>query len=240
MTRVLVTGASGFIGRHALPLLVGRGYDVHAVTRTDLRPAAMDGVRWHRCDLLDGAQSDAVVDEVRPTHLLHFAWYATPPDYWTSPDNLAWVEASLHLLRRFAQLGGERAVLAGTCAEYDLAHGYCSEELTPLRPATLYGASKHALQVVSARAEFSTAWGRIFFLYGPAEHPSRLVASVIRALMQDHVAPCSHGRQVRDFLHAQDVASAFVALLDSEVEGPVNIASGFPSPSGRSPRRSVP
>lgn len=227
MTRVLVTGAGGFIGRHALPVLLERGHQVDAVSRT-VPPTATDGVRWHGCDLLDAAQADALLEAVRPTHLLHFAWYATPPDYWTSPENLAWVEAGVHLLRRFAALGGERAVLAGTCAEYDLTHGYCSEQLTPLRPGSVYGASKHALQTVTANAGISTAWGRIFFLYGPAEHPSRLVASVVRALLAGRPAPCSHGRQVRDFLHARDVASAFVALLDSQVVGPVNIASGVP------------
>jgi nucleoside-diphosphate-sugar epimerase len=190
------------------------------------------GVEWHACDLLDGPQVDQLLDQVRPTHLLHFAWYATPPDYWTATENVSWAEAGLGLLRRFGATGGERAVLAGTCAEYDLSHGYCSELLTPLRPVSLYGACKHALQTVTAEAGdalgLSTAWGRIFHLYGPAEHPSRLVASVISALLAGDPAPCSHGRQVRDFLHAEDVASAFVSLLDSGVEGPVNISSGVP------------
>src|SRR5260370_34716314 len=74
----------------------------------------------------------------------------------------------------------------------------------------------------------SSAWGRIFHLYGPHEHPSRLVSSVIRSLLRGEPVPCSDGRQVLDFLHVADVASAFVALLESNVEGPVNIASGVP------------
>lgn len=232
MTPVLVTGGSGFVGRHALTLLADRGLDVHVVGRGDAPPWLPPAVRWHAADLLDPRRTDELLDSVRPARLLHFAWYATPPDYWTSPDNVAWVEASLHLLRRFAALGGERAVLAGTCAEYDLAGGSCTEEVTPLRPATLYGACKHALQAVTNAAAdqlgISAAWGRIFFLYGPSEHPTRLVASVIRAVLAGKPALCSHGRQVRDFLHAADVAAAFVHLLESAVEGPVNIASGLP------------
>jgi nucleoside-diphosphate-sugar epimerase len=72
----------------------------------------------------------------------------------------------------------------------------------------------------------STAWARVFFQYGPGEHPDRLVASVIRHLLSAREAPCSHGRQIRDFLHVADVGAAFAALLDSAVTGPVNIGSG--------------
>jgi nucleoside-diphosphate-sugar epimerase len=79
-----------------------------------------------------------------------------------------------------------------------------------------------------AQKKISFAWGRIFFLYGPHEHPERMVASVINALLRGESARCSHGKQVRDFLYVKDVANAFVALLESCVEGPVNIASGNP------------
>jgi nucleoside-diphosphate-sugar epimerase len=72
----------------------------------------------------------------------------------------------------------------------------------------------------------SYAWGRIFFLYGPHEHPDRLVSSVIRSLLQGEPARCSHGNQIRDFLHVEDVAHAFVTLLDSDMEGAVNIGRG--------------
>ena len=75
------------------------------------------------------------------------------------------------------------------------------------------------------REHLSTAWGRIFFQFGPYEHPDRLVPSVIRNLLQDREAPCSHGRQIRSFLHVADVGAAFAAVLDSELEGPVNIGS---------------
>ncbi len=122
--------------------------------------------------------------------------------------------------------------MAGTCAEYDWNYGYCTETVTPCRPATPYGVCKNALQDVlraySAEAKLSSAWGRIFFLYGPQESPARLVASVAKALLSGEVARCSHGRQLRDFMHVEDVAAAFVHLLDSPVEGAVNISSGHP------------
>jgi len=122
--------------------------------------------------------------------------------------------------------------LAGTCAEYDWNYGYCSEGITPTRPQTLYGTCKNSLQGIlsqfSKQTGISSAWGRIFFLYGPYEAKNRFIPSVITSLLQEQPARCTHGNQIRDFLHVEDVASAFVSLLESNVEGPINIASGQP------------
>jgi len=229
--RVLVTGASGFIGRHALAPLIERGFEVHAVRRDGAEPA-IAGCTWRHADLLDLTAIRPLMQDVRPTHLLHFAWNAVPGQYWTTLDNFAWVQASLELLRHFQAVGGQRVVMAGTCAEYDWAYGYCSEGVTPTAPTTTYGTCKLALQrmldAYATQADLSSAWGRIFFLHGPHEHPSRLVSSVIRSLLQGESARCSMGTQIRDFLHVQDVADAFVALLESDVVGPINIGSGQP------------
>jgi nucleoside-diphosphate-sugar epimerase len=182
--------------------------------------------------LLEGTAAATLVGRIEPTHLLHLAWYVEPGLFWSSSRNLQWVGASIELVRAFFAGTGKRAVLAGTCAEYDWAFGRCSEVATPLAPNTLYGACKHAVQVaVDAYARersLSIAWSRIFFLYGPHESAERLVPSVIRAVLAGESARCSHGQQVRDFLHIADAGSAFVATLDSEVEGAVNLASGTP------------
>jgi nucleoside-diphosphate-sugar epimerase len=77
-------------------------------------------------------------------------------------------------------------------------------------------------------ANISTAWGRLFFVYGPHELERRLVPSVVLALLQAKPALCSHARQIRDYLYVEDAAEAMVALFTSDVEGAVNIASGIP------------
>jgi nucleoside-diphosphate-sugar epimerase len=250
MKKVLLTGATGFIGRHCLRALADAGSfdEIHAVsTREDASGLAHESaldvdsatattrasvvVRWHRANLLSDADVRRVLAEVRPTHLLHMAWYAEPGKYWTSPVNEEWLRASKELLRAFVEHGGERVVVAGTCAEYDWSDGgYCSEQETRLLPATLYGKCKHALhqalEELSHDTNLSAAWGRIFFLYGTHEHPQRLVASVIRSLLRNEPARCTHGEQLRDFLYVRDVADAFASLLESDVRGAVNIASG--------------
>jgi nucleoside-diphosphate-sugar epimerase len=145
-----------------------------------------------------------------------------------------WVSASLELLENFIACGGKRVVFAGTCAEYEWKEAILSEATTPLLPATLYGICKNALQSVftaaTAKAGVSSAWGRVFFLYGPYESPTRLVPAVILPMLKGEPAMLSHCRQVRDFMHVEDVARAFVATLDSEFQGPINIASGTPVP----------
>src|SRR5262249_11285022 len=163
----------------------------HAVSS---RPRPQDGfaVYWHQADLLNPQDIATLLLSIRPTHLLHLAWYAEPGKYWTSEKNLEWICASLNLLIEVVRHGGQRVVMAGPCAEYDWPSGHCAEAVAPLTPTTLYGSSKHALQVllaaVARQAGLSSAWGRIFFLFGPYEHPSRLVASVARSLLQGEPA----------------------------------------------------
>jgi len=232
MKKVLVTGATGFIGRHCLKVLsAGNQYELHAICHGSIIKG-LHNVTWHKVDLLHPGAAFSLLSEIRPTHLLHLAWYAVPGKFWSSMENFKWVSASLSLLRAFAECGGERCVLAGSCAEYDWRYGYCSEMITPCKPATVYGTCKHSLQVMTdvfcKNSGLSNAWGRIFFLYGPDEPEQKLISSVITSLLKRQPASCSHGNQIRDFLYVQDVASAFVALLGSDVQGPVNISSGSP------------
>ena len=230
--RVLVTGASGFIGRHVLGPLVRRGFEVHAITSRDTPPpqAPVD-VTWHRADLLKLGEQSELLAAIAPTHLLHLAWYAEHGRFWTSTENLRWAAATIALVQAFADGGGRRAVLAGSCAEYRWGDpGPCVEGVTPLEPATLYGTCKNAtravLEAAAGELGIELAWGRVFFLHGPGEAPGRLVASVARALLAGERAATGDGTQVRDFLHVDDVAGAFAALLDSSVSGAVNIGSG--------------
>jgi len=227
MKRILVTGATGFIGARAVAHLLAKGYDVYAAGHT---PPQDSRIKFHTADVLNIGAMRAAVETIQATHLLHLAWNVTPGHYWKAPDNLDWVSATLHLARAFVSAGGQRAVFAGTCAEYLWGPSRFYEMQTPCAPASLYGTAKDALhRLLTAYAletGLSIGWGRIFFLYGPGEKPGRLVGDAIKALSAAQLFPASHGNQMRDFLHVDDVGAAFAALVDSDVQGPVNIGSG--------------
>lgn len=233
MKKLLVTGARGFIGRHCLQLLDRSEYEVHAVgTRPDSTGRASE-VQWHHVDLLSRTHVHNLLAEVRPSHLLHLAWFTVPGQYWTAPENTAWLEASTTLFHRFVLGGGQRIVGAGTCAEYMPDDtGACSEFETTVAPASSYGIAKHAvhqqLTALLPHLSMGGAWGRIFQPYGPCEHPSRFVPSAIVSLLRGRAMQCTQGDHIRDFIHVADVAGALVALLTCEVSGPVNIGSGDP------------
>jgi nucleoside-diphosphate-sugar epimerase len=231
VSRVLVSGGSGFIG---LPTLVGlrrAGIEVHALSSRPA-PPAVDGVRWWQVDLADRGAVERATCEIAADSLMHLAWYVEHGRFWSAQENVEWVERSLHLLRSFAGAGGQRVVMVGTCAEYDwsVTAPRLGESSSPIAPATLYGAAKDGLRRVAAafadQAQVEFAWGRLFFLYGPREAPNRLVAAVIRGALAGRPVDVTSGRQIRDLLHVEDVAGALVALLGSGVTGAVNIGSG--------------
>jgi nucleoside-diphosphate-sugar epimerase len=245
MNRLLITGATGFLGAPCVLRALSE-FEVHAVARKcserpGLPRSSSDHGRgkpgrspsFHLCDLFNAVAVKELLAAVRPTHLLHLAWIATPGMYWTSPENHRWVEASKQVLTAFAEHGGRRAVIAGTCAEYDwTGDGVCREFETETRPATLYGQCKNGLREWVEGCSLSFVWARLFFLYGPREHTARLVPSVARSLLAGEVAECSAGTQERDFLHVDDVADALISLLKSDLEGPVNVGSGEAVPVG--------
>jgi len=224
---VLVTGAGGFLGRHCLRALLGRGFDVHAVGRT---APGDPRVGFSPVDLHDAPAVAAVIRGVRATHLLHLAWEVTPGKFWQSPNNLDWVAGTALLVRAFAEAGGRHAVFAGSCVEYDWSVGGVYTEDSPSASRTLYGVCKDAtrrvVQSYCGNAGVRWAWGRVFFPYGPGEPADKLVTATIRALKAGRPTRSSAGTQVRDFIHAADAAEAFAVLVDSSVQGIVNVGTG--------------
>jgi nucleoside-diphosphate-sugar epimerase len=237
MMRLLITGGRGFVGRSVLPLALEAGAEIHATTTSPDVAADFEGlpIAWHRVDLRVPGASAKLIDDVRPTHVLHFAWIATHGVYWTSEENLQWLAATTEMIHAFGRASGERFILAGTNAEYDWTYGYLSEDTTPERPHTLYGTCKlaaHKVLMAAARQQgFSAATGRIFDAYGPHEQTERLIPYACRTLANGGEGHFSSGTQLRDFLHVSDIGRAFATLLArNEANGSFNISSGVPIP----------
>jgi len=228
--RVLVTGASGFIGRQTIGPLLERGYEVHAVGRNSTDPRA----QWHHANLLDQGQRRQMVRAVRPDSLIHCAWFTKHGAYWEAAENLDWVAASLDLARFAVDSGTSRLVIAGTCAEYDWTNGPSRpwREDEACQPASLYGKAKDALHRLltpfAASAGAGLVWARLFHLYGPYEPPARLVPWLLTSLREGRHAVIGSANAVRDFMHSADAGRALAHLLDSDATGAINVASGQP------------
>lgn len=224
--RALVTGATGFVGRTVVESLGQRGVEVVTLGRH----ADCDV----QADLLDDAPLDNAMRRAAADTLIHVAWYAEHGKFWTAPINTQWVTASGRLAEAFCRAGGHRIVGVGTCAEYEWAQeAFCVEATTPLRPATLYGASKHqanqAMTAICAKHSVPFAWARLFIPIGKGEPPGRLIPSVIAALRDEREPFAIGGAALRDFLHVSDVGEALVALALSDGVGSFNVGAGQPT-----------
>lgn len=226
--KVLVTGGAGFLGRVVIPNLAAMGYQVHAVTHHAKinEPSTIS----HKANLLNCIAARNLISTIKPDALVLLAWHMAPENA-SATENFDWIAPTITLIETFAEVGGRRVLVCGSCAEYDWkAPTPFSESFTPLDPASAYGSAKLALfqefTALCDRSEISGVWARPFFMYGPGEARRRLAADVIVSLLQGRPALCSPGNQLRDYLHVSDVASAISMLLSSDAIGPVNIGSG--------------
>lgn len=229
--RVLVTGASGFIGRRLVRILSTGGCEVLALTRSPGPIAHCAGTI--RLDLLRADEIAEPIADASADMLIHLAWYTKHGAFWSSRQNEKWVPATERLVKAFCAAGGAQVLVAGSCAEYDWSSGKCHEENTPLLPASLYGRTKNEarqrIMAACAGSGTSLAWARIFFPIGPDQSPSRLIPSVLDVLQGVRSPFPLDGAALRDFMHVEDVARALSVVAISGTTGAVNVCTGRPT-----------
>lgn len=232
---VLLTGATGFVGRQVLRALDARGVKVRVVIREGTQPQlttldAIETIVTSKDIFAENADWWADTCKGIDT-VIHVAWYAEPGKYLESLKNIDCLTGTLHLAKGVVQAKVRRFIGIGTCFEYDLAGGLLSVE-TPLKPLTPYaGAKAAAFMALSQwlpRQNIEFAWCRLFYLYGEGEDARRLVPYLRTRLSAGEPAELTSGSQIRDFLDVREAAQMIVEIALSKVQGPLNICSAKP------------
>lgn len=230
MKKVLVTGASGFIGRYVVKSLLSKGYKVSSISHTST-PSNFKELKQYELNLMNHEAVDSFLSAHNFENLIHLAWYVGPKCH-TDNCNIDWVMASINLLKCFHKHGGQVFVGAGTISEYEYRYGYFLEDTTPTNPKTLYGECKNAFYKISEtyckQNNMAFKWPRIFNLYGPHEKPRRLMPSVICSCLKGEDVKVSDCSKFQDYLYVEDTANGIVSTFESEIQGAVNICSGQP------------
>lgn len=230
---ILLTGATGFIGRQVHRALCTRGARIGVAIRdgSEARIAAAAERIVTTPDLFAEkaawwAEACLGVDIV-----VHAAWYAEPGVYLHSPKNEACVAGTVELASGASRANVRRFIGVGTCFEYDISDRPLTTQ-SPLRPLTPYAVAKvqafRALSELLPSRDVAFAWCRLFYLYGEGEDERRLVPTLQRRLAAGEFVDMTSGEQVRDFVDVADAGTMIADAALGDITGPINICSGVP------------
>jgi nucleoside-diphosphate-sugar epimerase len=232
--KILLTGPTGFIGRAFTREALARGHEVAGlVIPSEPIPAdapAGAQTHWFRGTLDEAPWKE--IEQFGADVCLHTAWVTTPGVYLESPENYRFLENSIAFARNLRERGLNHLVVLGTCIEYQVTGQKLSEETTPIAPTTTYSRCKNdlriALEADARKHGFVFGWGRVFYPYGPGEHPSRLCSSIIQKLSQGEKLVLKTPNSTKDYIFIEDLADVLVTVLEKRFNGTINLGTGVP------------
>jgi dTDP-6-deoxy-L-talose 4-dehydrogenase (NAD+) len=233
--RILLTGATGFVGRQVLKSLLAENVSIRCIVREDkeseLPVSEKLGSPLFTNDLFEESEEWWQVALEGIHTIVHAAWYAEPGKYQISPINLDCLLGTLVIAKAAITSGTKRFVGIGTCFEYEQSSQKLSTD-SPLGPTSPYAASKAAAYFALSQTLISQgidfAWCRLFYLFGEGEDPRRLVQSLRISLSKGGEVALTAGNQVRDFLDVAEAGQRIAKVALGKVTGAVNICSGMP------------
>lgn len=225
MKKVLVTGINGLIGQYIVKPLQDLDFEVYGIGRRDFQT---DKFNYKKCNINNLLEIENLFKEIKPQYLIHLAWN-TSKGYLESDDNFDLVASSISMLKYFRENGGKKAMFTGTCFEYKFKNFPIKED-DELKPNTIYAKCKNYLREISElyckKHNIYFCWGRIFYTYGLNEHPNRLFPYIISSLNNGKKVYINHSQLKRDYIFAGDIARAISLIINSDINGTVNLCSG--------------
>lgn len=232
--KVLVTGASGFLGQHIVPQLLARGHSVEAVARNETRARRFDWfdrVHFHARDIHEEMTRPAE-EFGHPDTVVHLAWPGLPnySELFHFEENLP---GDYHFLKELVKGGVRHLLVAGTCFEYGMREGCLTENMYP-QPQNSYALAKDTLHrfltELQRHEAFTLQWARMFYMYGPGQNSKSLLARLERSIAGgEEVFEMTSGEQLRDYLPVEEVARRLALLVEEPAHaGAINICSGKP------------
>jgi nucleoside-diphosphate-sugar epimerase len=235
--RILVTGATGFIGAALCRRLLSERHDVAVLgrSRDHWRIADfVDQIKFIEANLADIDAVGSELQEFRPIAVAHLAWDGVggaDRNDMRQVDNIAW---TTKLIAVASRAGAKAFVGVGSQAEYGPKTSVISED-SDTNPTTLYGEAKLSAcrlsRMLCDQLNMRFAWARVFSTYGPGDHPRWMIPGLIGQLLEARRPALTAGSQLWDYLHVDDAASALATLLTSRAaKGVYNLGSGHAQP----------
>ncbi|MFL5808246.1 MAG: NAD-dependent epimerase/dehydratase family protein [Flavisolibacter sp.] len=234
--KILVTGATGFIGHYVINELLKRGHEPIASSSNEekaMQASWYSSVKYIPFDLTSFDPSiDYFTFFSRPHLMIHLAWEGLP-NYTSSFHEEVNLPGHLAFLSNLVKNGLQDLSVTGTCFEYGMQEGCLSEDM-PCFPANPYARAKDtlrkSLEQLREQHPFSLKWIRLFYMYGKGQNPNSLLSQLDKALARgEDQFNMSGGEQVRDFLPVEKVAEYIVRIaLQKQVTGIINCASNEP------------
>lgn len=232
--KILVTGATGFVGQHVVPQLLARSHTVTAVARDTSKARCFD---WYNhvhfiADDIYQLRESPFKFFGAPNALMHLAWEGLP-NYKESFHFERNLFADYNFIKTLVDGGLQHLLVTGTCLEYGMRNGCLSEDM-PTQPSNPYALAKDTLrkflEAMAQPRDIVVQWARLFYMYGNGQNQNSLIAQLDHSIDSgDPVFNMSGGEQLRDYLPVEDVATKLVNLMEHpQCTGIVNICSGEP------------
>ena len=234
MKKILVTGATGFIGNYVIAELAKKKHEVIATSASAHKAATQSWYGNIQYLPLNFNQLQQNVNYQQyfnnPEVVIHLAWQGLP-NYKASFHTQQNLPIHFSFIKNLVQNGQQNITIAGTCFEYGMHEG-CLIESMQTQPNNEYAIAKDDLrkqiEQLQQQHPFCFKWARLFYMYGAGQHPNSLFSQLDRALQNgDMVFNMSGGEQVRDYLPIERVAEYIVAIaLQQKITGVINCCSG--------------